>query len=189
MDLQNKIKDTCEFAQEELAKIQTKNHKYFNAKARLRTFKPGDKVWVLNTQCEGKFDFSWVGPAEVLERRGKVGYVIKFQNDQKRVYHINMVKPYISRDEVLSKLNRRKSQNGALNRPTAEKEEKDNSEKNANLEANENQTVSFNRPTAVNEDDDENYQNINFSAAIQGLIEVSDNDLSSDEEDECMHAN
>lgn len=40
------------------------------------------------------------GPAKVLERRGVVTYKIKFDDDQKRTCHINMLEKYISRDEL-----------------------------------------------------------------------------------------
>jgi len=35
LDLQNKITETCEFAQQELSKIRNKNQKYFNTIAKL----------------------------------------------------------------------------------------------------------------------------------------------------------
>jgi hypothetical protein len=97
LDLQNKIADTCEFAQKELAKVRDRNFRYFNKHAKLRNFKPGDQVWVLNTKAQNKFDFNWVGPATVLERRGHVIYKIQFENGTERLYHINMLKAYVSR--------------------------------------------------------------------------------------------
>jgi hypothetical protein len=99
LDLQNKITQTCEFAQKELAKIRERNYKIFNKNARTRVLKPGQKVWVINTKCESKFDFSWVGPAMVLEKKGKVTYKIQFENGDMRLYHINMLKPFIERED------------------------------------------------------------------------------------------
>ena len=40
LDLQNKIAETCEFAQAELAKIRNKNYRYFNKNAKLRKLNP-----------------------------------------------------------------------------------------------------------------------------------------------------
>lgn len=100
LDLQNRIAETCEFAQNELSKVRDRNFRYFNRNAKLRKFKPDDKVWVLNTKTQGKFDFNWVGPATVLERRGQVCYKIKFDNGHERLYHINMLKPFISREKM-----------------------------------------------------------------------------------------
>lgn len=100
LDLQNRIAETCEFAQNELSKVRDRNFKYFNRNAKLRKFKPNDKVWVLNTKTQGKFDFNWIGPAIVLERRGQVCYKIKFDNGHERLYHINMLKPFVSREKT-----------------------------------------------------------------------------------------
>ena len=57
-------------------------------------------MWVLNTNNESKFSFNWSGPATVLERRGHVVYKIKFENGNERLYHINMLKPFIDRATV-----------------------------------------------------------------------------------------
>ena len=101
LDLENRITETCEFAQKELSKIRNKNQKYFNTNAKLRQLNPQDRVWVLNTRSQGKFDFNWIGPATVLERRGYVVYKIRFDNGSERMYHINMLKPFVSRESVL----------------------------------------------------------------------------------------
>jgi len=98
LDLQNIITETCEFAQQELSKIRNKNQKYFNTNAKLRQLNPQDRVWVLNTKTQSKFDFNWLGPATVLERRGHVVYKIKFDNGSERMYHINMLKSYVERE-------------------------------------------------------------------------------------------
>lgn len=100
LDLQNRIAETCDFAQKELSKVRDRNHKYFNTRARTRQFKSQDRVWVLNTKVQGKFDFNWIGPATVLERRGQVVYKIRFDNGNERLYHINMLKPFVSRESV-----------------------------------------------------------------------------------------
>jgi hypothetical protein len=39
LDLQNRIADTCDFAQKELAKVRDRNQRYFNQNAKLRKFK------------------------------------------------------------------------------------------------------------------------------------------------------
>ena len=135
-----------------MAKIQNRNHKHFDAKAKLRILKPNDKVWVLNTNIQSKFDFNWLGPAVVLGRKGKVTYLIKFDSGAVRLYHINMLKPYVSRDEVLSKT-RTKNNDSIL----------------ANTEN-------------VNQNIEVNCETVNTVASIQGLVEVSDNQISEDED-------
>ena len=98
IDLRNRITETCHFAQKQLSKIKDKNYRYFNERSKLRTFNPGDKVMVLNTKNETKFGFNWIGPAEILEKIGTVIYRIKFSNGNERVYHVNMLKAYKSRE-------------------------------------------------------------------------------------------
>ena len=102
LDLQNKIADTCEFAQRALAKVRELNYHLFNKNAKPRKLNVNDRVWVLNTRNDRKFDFNWVGPATVLERRGNVVYKIKFDDGAERLYHINMLKLYIARDRPQS---------------------------------------------------------------------------------------
>lgn len=157
LDLQNKIAQTCDFAQKELAKIRNRNHNRLNKNARLRTFKTGQKVWVLNTRNEGKFDFNWVGPAEILERRGQVTYLVKFSNNNERVYHINMLKPFIDRDMI----------------------EKGNGKRQ--------QSTNDSSKTACDDDDDnDNLDDLGITASTtaMGFIEVSDDDHDDDDGDD-----
>lgn len=46
----------------------------------MHKLKVQDKVWVLTTQTENNFEFNWIGPATIMEKRGHVVYRIKFDN-------------------------------------------------------------------------------------------------------------
>ena len=72
-------------AQEELAKTQMKNKKYFDKKARLRVFVNGDKVLVLLPTASNKLLFQFKGPAVITERRGLVNYRVKFQSGEEKL--------------------------------------------------------------------------------------------------------
>ena len=98
LDMRERIEQTCDLARREYEKIQTRNQKRVNARAKLRVFQPGDKVLVLVMNPRCKLDFVWQGPAEVIERRGVVNYRIRFDNGMERTYHVNMIKLYITRD-------------------------------------------------------------------------------------------
>jgi hypothetical protein len=100
LDLRERIENTCELAQKELSKVQQRNQRYVNAKAKLRILQPGMKVLVLIPDPKRKLDFIWRGPAEVIGRRGVVNYRIKFDDGQERTYHINMLKQYFCRDDL-----------------------------------------------------------------------------------------
>ena len=152
LDLQNKIANTCDFAQKELAKVRNRNQRFFNKNAKLRKFKVNDKVWVLNTRNENKLDFNWIGPATILEKRGHVVYKIKFENGTERMYHINMLKPYITRDT----------------RPEVHDVDKSKPSENDAEEI---------------DSEEQNVDELGISAAMMGLIEVSDEEDVLDEEE------
>ena len=42
--MRERIEETCELARNELAKVQTRNQKYYNKKSRERKLKVGDSV-------------------------------------------------------------------------------------------------------------------------------------------------
>jgi len=98
LDLRNRIEETCELAQREIAKTHLKNKRYFDKNAKLRELSAGDKVLVLSPKPRNKLEFMWKGPAEIIERKGRTWYKIKFDSGTERVYHINMLKKFNSRD-------------------------------------------------------------------------------------------
>lgn len=99
----------------------------------------------MNTRNENKFDFNWIGPATVVEKRGHVVYRVRLENGTERMYHINMLKPYVTRDMKLA---------------TQDNDERDSDE-----------------PVSVEQDsDDQNIDELGISAAMMGLIEVSDDE-------------
>ena len=108
LDLRNRIEETCKLAQDEIAKTHFKNKRYFDKHAKLRELKPGGKVLVLSPKPSNKLEFIWKGPATVIERRGVVNYRIRFDSGKERLYHVNMLKPFIDRtssDEISTIVN------------------------------------------------------------------------------------
>jgi hypothetical protein len=97
LDLKNRIEETCKLAQEEIAKTHVRNKRRFDKRAKLRELKPQQKVLVLSPKPSNKLEFIWKGPATVVERRGVVNYRIKFKSGKERLYHINMLKPFVER--------------------------------------------------------------------------------------------
>ena len=68
MDLKDRLQSTCELAQTELQKSQTRQKKYYDRNTKVRTFESGDKVLVLLPTESNKLLLQWQGPFEVLER-------------------------------------------------------------------------------------------------------------------------
>jgi len=91
--LKERLNSTCQMAQETLGKEQKKRSKYYNAKARERTFKDGDEVLLLLPDSHDKLTMRWRGPYPVEGRRGANDYEINVDGHT-RVYHANMIKAY-----------------------------------------------------------------------------------------------
>jgi len=47
IDLRERVEETCEMARNELAKVQTRNQKYYNRRTRKRKLNVGDSVLLL----------------------------------------------------------------------------------------------------------------------------------------------
>jgi len=99
VDLRNRIADTCELARTELAKAQAKQKNYYNKKALKRSLKIGGKALVLRADDNNKLLMHWQGPYIVTAKENENNYRIDMKG-KSRLYHINMLKEYIERDEV-----------------------------------------------------------------------------------------
>ncbi|XP_060592414.1 uncharacterized protein LOC132747116 [Ruditapes philippinarum] len=76
VDLQERLESTCKIAQHELEKSSIRYRKYYNRKARDRTFKKGSKVLVLIPTKRNKLLLQWKGPFVVSEVVNKLDYRI-----------------------------------------------------------------------------------------------------------------
>lgn len=56
--------------------VQNAQNHVYNRSAKVRVFKPGDRVPVLVSTVESKFLAKWQGPFEIVERVGKVNYKV-----------------------------------------------------------------------------------------------------------------
>lgn len=97
VDLQTRLKETCELAQTELRKAQEKQRSYYNRKAVQREFKVGSKVLILRPNNNNKLLMQWQGPYTVTERVRGNDYQIDIKG-KSRMYHANMLKQYYERD-------------------------------------------------------------------------------------------
>ena len=68
----------------------------------MREFKPGDPVFVLLPTTTDKLTAQWQGPYQVLNRKGKVTYLVDMHDTIKRttVFHVNMLKAFQVRPEA-----------------------------------------------------------------------------------------
>jgi hypothetical protein len=96
MDLQERLQATCETARDALAKVQVKQKRHFDIKARNREFQAGDKVLLLLPTDNNKLLMQWKGPFDVIERINGHNYRIQLPG-RVRLFHANMLKQYTER--------------------------------------------------------------------------------------------
>jgi len=108
VDLKQRVEETCELERNELAKVQTRNQKYYNRKAKERKLNVGDSVLLLLPTERNKLTLAWRKPYKVVGVVGDVDYKIQMSPDQVKTYHINMLKRFLPRDamQALSMLSR-----------------------------------------------------------------------------------
>ena len=93
MDLEERLKATCQIAKEELQKAQALDRRYYDAKAKARTFRPGEKCLILLPTSTNKLLAQWLGPYEIVEVCSPLTYKVDADGVIKKL-HINMLKPY-----------------------------------------------------------------------------------------------
>ncbi|XP_045121025.1 uncharacterized protein LOC123510194 [Portunus trituberculatus] len=75
VELQEKLAETAQIAANNADISASKYKTYFDIKSQDRQFQPGDEVLLLPSDSS-KLLVTWKGPYTVLERRGKVDYLI-----------------------------------------------------------------------------------------------------------------
>jgi len=97
-DFRERVEETCELARNELAKVQARNLKYYNRRARERKLNIGESVLLLLPTERNKLTLAWRGPYKVVGIVGEVDYRIEMDNGKVKTYHINMLKRYFHRE-------------------------------------------------------------------------------------------
>ena len=72
---------------------------YFDLRSQDRQFQPGDEILLLLPRYSSKLLVAWSGPHKVLEKQGKVDYLIDMPRGPK-LYHANILKKYHRRVQV-----------------------------------------------------------------------------------------
>ena len=102
--LQNQLHDTIKLANENLAKSQLSKKIWYDRKARAREYTVGQQVLVLIPMKTSKLSAAWEGPGRIVRKVSDVNYVVELPGHRKsmRMYHVNMLKPYISREPMVN---------------------------------------------------------------------------------------
>ncbi|CAM4643721.1 unnamed protein product [Lepidochelys kempii] len=90
-------------ARENLARAQRKQKVWYDHTVRARAYATGDQVMVLIPVRKNKLQAAWEGPFKVVKQLSEVNYVVELSNraHHRRVYHVNMMKPYYARGNVV----------------------------------------------------------------------------------------
>ena len=97
MELRERLEDTCNLAHQVLTQNKLKQKRWFDKKARNRSFKVGDQVLLLLPSDSNKLLMQWKGPFEVTEKVAEADYRIDI-NGKSKIFHANMLKSYVTRD-------------------------------------------------------------------------------------------
>ena len=82
---------------------QTKSKTYYNRKARLQKYEPGNNVLVLRTIPSKPLGAIYTGPYRIMKQIGPVDYLVHFEGHKKdkRIIHANLYKSIMSEQSIL----------------------------------------------------------------------------------------
>ncbi|KYO27311.1 hypothetical protein Y1Q_0021238 [Alligator mississippiensis] len=88
-------------AQDSLAEAQEKQCVWYDKKARLHTFEQGNKIMVFLPLKTDKLQAAWEGPHVILDKLDNVTYVVARSGKRPKTFHVNMLKPYFNKNDVV----------------------------------------------------------------------------------------
>ncbi|XP_066512296.1 uncharacterized protein [Hoplias malabaricus] len=96
LQMRDRLKAYREEASLHLEKAQYNQKTWYDQKARLREFKPGQKVLLLLPTSTNKLLAKWQGPFEVLRKQGPVTYEVLHPEKGKKsqTYHVNLMRQW-----------------------------------------------------------------------------------------------
>jgi hypothetical protein len=103
LDMRERLSSSMVKAQQHAQEQKQKSKTWYDKKARARTFEPNDEVLAYLPLPGSPLQAKYFGPYRILEKLGPVDYLLDTPNrrKQKRVCHVNLLKPYHRRDEKL----------------------------------------------------------------------------------------
>ena len=103
-DVRERLKMANELAQENLKFSQNRMKQWYDKKAKFRTFQPGDQVLVLLPIHGQPLQARYCGPYTIEQKVNDVDYIVETpgRRKERRMCHVNMLKPYHDREVVES---------------------------------------------------------------------------------------
>ncbi|XP_068229084.1 uncharacterized protein [Palaemon carinicauda] len=100
-DIQAKIRTAWEIAKASEAKVQDITKGHVDRKAQDRSFEVGDQVLVLRPGEQRPLSTKFTGPHKNLGKKGKLNYLVDCGIRRAKWLHINLLKPYQQRANVV----------------------------------------------------------------------------------------
>ncbi|KAJ1138763.1 hypothetical protein NDU88_005144 [Pleurodeles waltl] len=102
LGLRSRMAEYMEKASKNLEASQQLQKFWYDQKAAMVEFQPGQKVWVLEPVAPRALQDRWSGPYPVLEKKSQVTYLVDLGTSRtpKRVIHVNRLKLFHDRADV-----------------------------------------------------------------------------------------
>jgi RNase H-like domain found in reverse transcriptase/Reverse transcriptase (RNA-dependent DNA polymerase)/Integrase zinc binding domain/Integrase core domain len=106
-NFRQKLSSACELAKSNLKQSQNKMKARYDEQAVERGFSPGDKVLALLPVPGKPLQARYCGPYTVEKKLSDLNYVVNTpgRRKQNQLCHVNMLKPYFDRDNLLKPVN------------------------------------------------------------------------------------
>lgn len=103
METRERLRSSLDLATVHANEQRTKAKVWYDRKARMQVFQPGDKVLMLLPIPGSPLELKLHGPYVIAEKLGPVDYVISTPERRKtrRICHVNLLRPYRQRDLTL----------------------------------------------------------------------------------------
>ncbi|GFX55012.1 retrovirus-related Pol polyprotein from transposon 412 [Trichonephila clavipes] len=103
----NRLKSCQELAIEKMEETKIKRKAWHDKNAIKREF--SEENLVLKMNRPNKLSVQWKGPGKIEKKISETNYVVSFNNntESNQVFHVNMLKPYYKRAEIINMINSR----------------------------------------------------------------------------------
>ncbi|KAG5277592.1 hypothetical protein AALO_G00119390, partial [Alosa alosa] len=104
LKMRQKMEEMATIVEDNMTKAQQIQARWYDQRARQRSFAPGQQVLLLLPTTENKLLARWQGPYRVTRQLGPVTYELEMpgRRKTKQAFHVNLLKEWRDREEVPS---------------------------------------------------------------------------------------
>lgn len=113
LDLLQRLGKTKDLVESHMKAAQVLSKEYYDKLAKRRTFEVGSQVMLLRPSKKNKLEVHWEGPAKVISKLSDTNYEVKLGRRSNKIYHSNLMKPYVQRQAIVNLLLNASEEEGA----------------------------------------------------------------------------